>query len=62
MDTKRFCVLNEDGNTFVFAERGDSKVHYEKHLVCRTGTGMLDQIMNLIQTGPSIRYFETVGT
>ena len=54
------AFLNEDGRTFVFVEHWDSKEHYEKYLAWRTETGVIAQLVSLLEAVPSIRYFETV--
>jgi quinol monooxygenase YgiN len=52
--------LNEDGRTFVYFEMWDSKSHYERYLAWREETGVLAELVALIEDPPNIRYFEPV--
>ena len=52
--------LNEDGHTFVFTEQWDSKSHYEKYLAWREETGVLADLVALLEGPPDIRFFEAV--
>ncbi len=54
------AYLNEDGHTFVFVERWDSREQYEKYLAWREETGVLEALTALLQEPPEIRFFEPV--
>jgi len=52
--------LNEDGRTFVFVEFWDTKAHYERYLAWRTETGVIAELVSMLDAPPSIRHFEKV--
>jgi len=52
--------VEPEGRTFVFVERWDSTAQYERYLAWRTETGVLDQLVSMLDGEPSIRYFEAV--
>ena len=54
------AYLNDDGHTFVFVEQWDSKEHYDKYLAWRDETGVLAELVALLQEAPDIRFFEPV--
>jgi len=56
--------LHEDGRTCVLVEQSESKHHFEKYLEWRAAPGpgfaSLEDLANLIDGDPSIRYFEAL--
>ena len=52
--------LNEDNRTILMVEYWDSKAHYEKYLAWRQETGTLDELAEMIEGPPTIRFFEPV--
>lgn len=52
--------VEPEGQTFVFVEHWDSTAQYERYLAWRTETGVLDQLVSMLDGEPSIRYFEAV--
>jgi quinol monooxygenase YgiN len=51
----------EDAASIVLIERWESRDHYDKYLGWRQETGVLGQIVELLEGPPNIRYFEDVG-
>ena len=54
--------INENGRTFLIVSQWDSKQHYRNYHTWRTGTGVLERLANLLESGPSIRVFDVVDT
>lgn len=54
--------LQDDGRTILFVEFWDSTAHYEKYLAWRTETGVLEQLGSLLESEPTIRYFEALDS
>lgn len=48
----------EDPDTVVVVQQWERRSAYDHYLAWRTETGMLDKLMSLAATPPSIRYFE----
>jgi quinol monooxygenase YgiN len=67
-DTRRYegCrgitayVNADDGRTVVFVEYWDTKAHYERYLAGRTETGVIAELVGMLEVPPSIRYFEQI--
>ena len=54
------AFLNDDGKTFVFVEHWDSKEHYEKYYAWRDETGVIAELVGMLEAAPSIRFFDPV--
>jgi len=52
--------FNKDTLTFVLVEYWESKSHYERYLAWRKETGVFGDLVSLLETEPSIRYFEVI--
>ena len=52
--------LDQDSRTLLMVEYWDSKTHYENYLAWRQETGALEQLAEMIEGAPSIRFFEPV--
>jgi quinol monooxygenase YgiN len=50
----------DDGRTVVFVEYWDTKAHYERYLAWRTETGVIAELVGMLEVPPSIRYFEQI--
>jgi quinol monooxygenase YgiN len=50
----------DDGRTVVFVEYWATNAHYERYLAWRTETGVIAQLVDMLEASPSIRYFEQV--
>ena len=52
--------FDKDTLTFVLVEYWESKSHYERYLAWRKETGVFGNLVSLLETEPSIRYFEVI--
>ena len=67
-DTRRYegcrgitAYINaDDGRTVVFVEYWDTTAHYERYLTWRTETGVVAELVGMLEAPPSIRYFEEI--
>ena len=50
----------DDGRTVVFVEYWETKGHYERYLAWRTETGVIAELVSMLEAPPSIRHFEQV--
>jgi len=50
----------DDGKTVVFLEDWETKAQYERYLAWRTETGVIADLVSMLEAPPSIRYFEQV--
>ncbi|MFQ5743396.1 MAG: putative quinol monooxygenase [Acidobacteriota bacterium] len=50
----------DDEQTVVLVEFWDTREHYERYLAWRTETGVIAQLVAMLEGEPSIRYFETM--
>lgn len=50
----------QDANQLILIEQWDSHSHYDKYLAWRKETGVLDRIGGMLDSPPSIRYFERI--
>jgi quinol monooxygenase YgiN len=50
----------DDGRTIVFVEYWATKGHYERYLAWRTETGVIAELVSMLEAPPSIRHFEQV--
>ncbi len=53
-------ISAEDGRTVVFVEYWDTKAHYERYLAWRTETGVIAELVSMLEAPPSIRYFDQI--
>lgn len=53
-------VEQDDPQNFVLVEHWESKDHYEKYLGFRQETGVLDELVAMLEGPPTIRYFDQV--
>ena len=51
-------TLDDDGQTFLFVQHWETKPHYERYLAWRTETGFVAELVNMLESGPSIRFFQ----
>jgi quinol monooxygenase YgiN len=49
-----------DGRTVVFVEYWETKGHYERYLAWRTETGVIPELVSMLEGPPSIRHFEQI--
>ncbi|MGD9603268.1 MAG: putative quinol monooxygenase [Gammaproteobacteria bacterium] len=55
-------VQNQDDPTsFMLVEQWDSRAKYEKYLAWRTETGVVDELVALMEGPPSFRFFNYFG-
>ena len=55
-------VQNQDEPTeFAVLEQWNTRQHYEDYLSWRTETGVLDELMGMVEGEPSIRFFDYLG-
>ena len=47
--------------TVILVEYWDTQAHYDKYLSWRKETGVLDELLEQLEGGPSIRYFDRSG-
>jgi quinol monooxygenase YgiN len=52
-------INQDDPESFLLVEYWESKAHYEKYLGWRQETGVLGNIISMLDGDPSIRYFDT---
>jgi len=50
----------EDERTVVFIEHWESSAHYERYLKWRTETGVIANLVGMLESAPSIRHFEKI--
>jgi quinol monooxygenase YgiN len=50
----------DDGRTIVFVEFWDTKSHYERYLAWRTETGVIADLVGMLEAPPTIRYFDQI--
>ncbi len=48
---------DDDADVIMLVEQWESRAHYERYLAWRTESGMLAQLGEALDGGPSIRYF-----
>ncbi len=51
----------DDTTNVVLIERWETRPHYEKYLAWRKETGLLDQLVALLEGPPNIRFYSNVG-
>ena len=51
----------DDTANVVVIERRETRPHYEKYLAWREETGVLDQLVALLEGPPNIRFYSNVG-
>ena len=51
----------DDTANVVLIERWETRPHYEKYLAWRKETGLLDQLVALLEGPPNIRFYSNVG-
>lgn len=55
-------VQNQDEPTeFAVLEQWNTRQHYEDYLNWRTETGVLDELLIMVEGEPSIRFFDYLG-
>jgi quinol monooxygenase YgiN len=50
----------DEPTSFMFYERWASRAKYEAYLAWRTETGVLDELVAMLDGAPSFRYFDAV--
>jgi quinol monooxygenase YgiN len=55
-------INRDDGRTVVFVEYWETKAHYERYLAWRTETGVIADLVGMLETPPRIRYFDQIDT
>ena len=50
----------DDDRTVVFVESWETKAHYERYLKWRTETGVIEELVGMLEAPPSIRYFQQI--
>lgn len=50
----------DDALTVVFVEYWDSRAHHERYMAYRTETGVIAELVGMLEAPPSIRYFDQV--
>jgi len=50
----------DDGLAVVFVEHWDTRAHHERYLRWRTETGVIAELVGMLEAPPTIRYFEQI--
>jgi quinol monooxygenase YgiN len=50
----------DDERSFVFVEHWDSRDAYQKYFAWRTETGVIAELLSMLDGAPRIRYFDAV--
>jgi quinol monooxygenase YgiN len=48
----------DDGLAVAFVEHWDTRAHHERYLRWRTETGVIAELVGMLEAPPNIRYFE----
>lgn len=48
----------DDGLNVVFVEHWETRAHHERYLAWRTETGVIAELVGMLEAPPTIRYFE----
>jgi len=52
---------DDDGRTVVFVEHWETKADYEHYLGWRTETGVIAELVDMLEAPPSIRFFDMIA-
>ena len=50
----------DDALGVVFVEHWDTRAHHERYLAWRTETGVIAELVGMLEAPPSIRYFDPI--
>jgi quinol monooxygenase YgiN len=54
------AYIKGDDRTLVFVEYWETKALYERYLAWRTETGVIAELVSMLEAPPSIRYFDQI--